>query len=53
MRKMVYLFEKVRFRIRKRLLMMYRAKPIHTRFSAATLLSDGHDIKRSTNNLIL
>lgn len=33
MRKMVYLFEKVRIRIRKRLLMIYRTKPIPTRFA--------------------
>lgn len=44
MRKMVYLFEKVRIRIRKRLLMIYRTKPIPTRF-APTLLSGGQDIK--------
>lgn len=51
MRKMIYLFEKVRFQTRKRMLMIYRTKPIPTRFAAATLLSGGQDKK--TNNLVI
>lgn len=51
MHKMIYLFEKVRFQIRKRMLMIYRTKPIPTRFAAATLLSGGQDKK--TNNLVI
>ena len=41
MSKMVYLFEKVRIRIRKRLLMIYRTRPITTRFAALLCFQAG------------